>query len=174
MRKNSTGNLIAAILLLMQGAVASAQAPVITSDFFTSKPPAATVHGKSCEVAQRYVDIINTKQYGELKTLFATDAVFLTPVGKVLHGRQEIDAFYTSMVGSLAPDIVPVSFISDGAHCVMELVAQTRQEAGKGHHLSAIDHFTVNAEGKITNMIVYLRPHRLPGTPVEPASAKAP
>jgi hypothetical protein len=174
MRKNITGNLIAASLLLMQGAVASAQTPVITSDFFTSKPPAATVHGKSCEVAQRYVDITNAGKYGELKTLFADDAVFLTPVGKVLHGPQEIGAFYSSMVGSLKPDIVPVSFISDGPACVMELVAKTNKDADNGYQLSAIDHFTVNAEGKITNMIVYLRPHRLKDMSIEPAPAKAP
>lgn len=156
-------------LLCTQGALA---APVITSDFFTSKPPAATVHGKACEVAQRYVDITNAGKYGELKTLFADDAVFLTPVGKVLRGPQEIDAFYTSMVGSLKPDIVPVSFISDGTACVMELVAKTNKDAEKGYQLSAIDHFTVNAGGKITNMIVYLRPHRLYDTPIEPAPAK--
>lgn len=158
-------------LLCAQVALA---APVITSDFFTSKPPAATVHGKSCEVAQRYVDIINAGKYGELKTLFADDAVFLTPVGKVLRGAQEIGAFYTSMIGSLQPDIVAVSFISDGPACVMELVARTNNDTDKGYQLSAIDHFTVNAEGKIANMIVYVRPHRLKDMSIEPAPAKAP
>lgn len=161
----------AVALLCAQGALA---APVITSDFFASKPPAATVHGKSCEVAQRYVDIINAGKYGELKTLFADDAVFLTPVGKVLHGPQEIGDFYTSMIGALTPDIVPVSFISDGPACVMELVAKTVKYADKGYQLSAIDHFTVNAEGKIANMIVYVRPHSLQKMAEEATPTKTP
>lgn len=172
MRKNSRKLLVIAALC-MPGSLALAKGPVILGDWFATRPPAATVHGKSCEVAQRYVDIINAKRYGELKTLFADAAVFLTPVGKVLHGPQEIDAFYQTMIGALQPDIVPVSFISDGAHCVMELVAQTRQDAGKGYQLSAIDHFTVNAEGKIENMIVYLRPHRLQDTPAQPDDAQS-
>ena len=161
--------------MMFVGGVAQAKPPLVVSDVFPTKPEAATVHGKSCEVAKRYVDLTNAKQYGELHTLFAEDAVFLTPVGKVLRGSKEIGAFYSTMIESLGADLVPISFISDGADCVMELAARTKNDkaAGKGFQLSAIDHFTVNAEGKIIHMIVYVRPGRLHDTPSQGEDAKS-
>ena len=163
MTANPARRLVAWLALAYTSASFAQGGPAVVGDLFDARPRAATVHGRSCEVAQLYVELINSKRYDELHTLFAANAVFLTPVGKVLQGPRDIGEFYKSMVGSLQPDIVPVSFISDGDACVMELAAKTNRDDGEGYRLSAIDHFTVNAEGKIINMIVYLRPDRQRG-----------
>jgi hypothetical protein len=49
-----------------------------------------------------------------------------------------------------------LSFIGEGHECIMELAALS--PADSKFHLGAIDHFTVDGSGKITRMVVYLRP----------------
>ncbi len=137
---------------------------MLTSDTFASKPAEASSSGKpACAAAQRYVDLINAGQYDRLGELFAPDAVFMTPTGAVLVGRDEIGKFYTGLLGSLRPAIVPISFIQDGRHCVMELAAATQMDGHGQYRLSAIDHFTMNDAGLIAHLIVYLRPGTLAG-----------
>jgi hypothetical protein len=132
------------------------------SDTFQTKPSAASATGKSaCGTAQIYVERINAGHYDQLSDLFAPDAVFLTPTGQVLTGRDQIGQFYRKLLGSLRPAIVPISFISDGRDCVMELAAATQADNSTQYRLSAIDHFTMNKAGQIVHMIVYLRPQAM-------------
>lgn len=137
----------------------------ITSNLFSEKPMPAEVTGKSCEVAKKYVDITNAGNYDQLGSLFSKDAVFMTPTGITLYGSEDIGAFYGSKINDLKPDLVAISYISDGPSCVMELVAATTLDNYAEFRLSAIDHFKVNAEGLIEHLIVYLRPGN-PTTPV--------
>ena len=44
--------------------------------------------------ADAYVRITNSGAYAELAALFAPEAVFLGPGGRVLHGRADIGQFY--------------------------------------------------------------------------------
>ena len=131
------------------------------ADVFDSPPPAASAQGKpACQPARQYVDITAARRYQDLGTLFADDAVFVAPNGKVLRGAKEIGAFYEGFLPTIDPDNIPISFIADGTECVMELVSRVKHGDGK-YRLAAIDHFTVNAAGKIVHMVVYLRPHAL-------------
>ena len=128
-------------------------------DVFDTPPPAASAKGKrSCEPAQRYVDLMTAERYDEVGKLFADDAVFVTPTGKVLRGPAEIGAFYAEMMPKFKPRNVPISFIADGDECIMELVTATILDNFAAYRLAAIDHFTVNADGKIRHLTVYLRP----------------
>lgn len=142
-------------------APASAQVSAYpTGDVFDAPPPAADARGKpACAPAQRYLDLTAAGRYDQLGSLFADDAVFVTPIGKVLHGAAEINAFYKNFLPTLKPRNVPISFIADGNECVMELVTATNADNYAKYRLAAIDHFTVNKEGKIRHMVVYLRPH---------------
>lgn len=133
----------------------------LTTDTFQTKPQSAEVTGESCRVAKKYVDITNAGEYHKLGDLFAEDAVFMTPFGLVLEGRKTIGEFYSAKISDLKPDLVAVSYISEGRECIMELVAATSLDNHAVYRLSAIDHFTVNDEGLITNMVVYLRPTEL-------------
>ena len=129
------------------------------ADELASKPPAASAQGKpACAPAKTYVDRINAGQYDQISSLFAPDAVFLTPTGQILTSREQIGQFYQKLLGRLQPAIVPISFIGDGRDCVMELVAATQLDKHARYRLSAIDHFTVNDAGLIAHMVVYLRP----------------
>lgn len=131
-------------------------------DVFDAPPPAAHTRGKrACEPAQRYVDLMAAERYDELRTLFSDDAVFVTPIGKVLHGPAEIGDFYKAFLPTLKPRNVPITFIADGDECVMELVTATNVDNYAKYRLAAIDHFTVNKEGKIRHMVVFLRPQSL-------------
>jgi hypothetical protein len=129
------------------------------ADVLDGTPPSASADGKpACAVARQYVERINAGRYDEVSSLFAPDAVFLTPTGAVLTGREQIGQFYKSLLGQLRPAVVPISFIADGRECVMELAAVTQHDAPRQYRLAAIDHFTVGADGLVAHMIVYLRP----------------
>lgn len=131
-------------------------------DVFDTPPKAASSKGKpACAVAQKYVDLTAAGRYDELGSLFADDAVFVTPKATVLRGPAEIGAFYAKFLPTIKPKNVPISFIADGAECVMELVTATNLDNYAKYRLAAIDHFTVNKQGKIVHMVVYLRPQSL-------------
>jgi hypothetical protein len=158
------GFLVAAAVL--PGGVSADVSTYPDSDVFDSPPPAASAHGKrACAPAQRYVELIAAVRYDEVGTLFADDAVFVTPIGKVLHGSTDIGKFYAELMPKLKPRNVPISFIADGDECIMELVSATNLDNYGKYRLAAIDHFTVNKQGKIRHLIVYLRPQSMQGAP---------
>lgn len=138
-----------------------------TGDVFDAPPPAASARGKRpCQVAQRYMDLTAAEKYDQLGSLFADDAVFVTPIGTVLRGPADIGNFYATFLPKIKPRNVPISFIADGAECIMEIVSATNLDGYAKYRLSAIDHFTVNKQGKIRHLVVYLRP--------QPPAQKAP
>ncbi len=106
-------------------------------------------------LADRYVDIVNRGAYRELRDLFAEDAVFYAPGARVFHGRDEIGAFYEAFLPTITPQVRIATYVEDGADCVYELEARTAGETG--YRLGAIDHATVNADGKITRFAVYTK-----------------
>lgn len=147
------------VLLRPYVAAYASEAEHPETDVFAVPPPAADASEKpACRVARTYVERVNAGRYGDMAELFSADAVFLTPLGKVIRGRDEIRAFYAGLLGKLLPTVVPISFIADGQECVMELAATLRESSDGRYRLSAIDHFTVDVEGRIRHMIVYLRP----------------
>jgi SnoaL-like domain len=101
------------------------------------------------------VSLINKGQYGALRGLFSDDAVYRGPDGKTRHGSREIDEFYMKMLTRLRPHIKPASLIQQGNECVMEL--ENKDSTGR-YVLTAIDHFTVDQNGKATHFVVYFRP----------------
>ncbi len=118
---------------------------------------AATTGGAgACAAPHQYVDLINAGKYDEIGGLFADDAVYLGPDGKTRYGSKAIGEFYTQFLGALKPQVKAASFIQDGDNCLMELANQNKL-SGK-YSLVAIDHFTVDGQGKIARFIVYLRP----------------
>lgn len=131
--------------------VAQAEAP----DAASSKGSAAESKG-ACDVPREYVRLINAGQYDSLGGLFADDAVYMGPDGQTRHGSKAIGDFYKKFLGVFRPRIRAASFIQQGSECVMELEAKSKK-TGK-FEISAIDHFTINAEGKASRFIVYTRP----------------
>jgi len=129
----------------------------IEADMFDTIPKAAHPSpGLACAAAHAYVELIKAGRYNEIGSLFATDAIFLSPDGNIYRGRDEITGFYGKFLGHVKPEIIPLSFIGENNECIMELASRTNPE-GK-FRVGAIDHFTVDASGKVKRMVVFLRP----------------
>lgn len=105
--------------------------------------------------AENYVEWTNAGQYDRLATLFAEDAVFRAPDGRILHGRHEIGTFYENFLPTIKSNIRLATFVEQGNVCVYELEARVRDEAD--FKLSAIDHATLDADGLVTRFVVYTR-----------------
>ena len=131
--------------------------------------PALAAHATpACDVAAHYVQVIQEGRYGEVGNLFADNAIFYNPQGRILRGRPAITAFYTSFLSAATPIVRAARFAEDRARgvCVMELETRMRRDelgrwsnaADGDYSLSAIDRMTVNPAGKIEHMVVYLAP----------------
>jgi predicted SnoaL-like aldol condensation-catalyzing enzyme len=110
------------------------------------------------QTAQRYVSFLNAKQYDAIETLFADGAVFHSPNGTTLHGREAIADFYPSVVAKLSPDEVEIQrSISEGDMCVVELAARYDRPGGTSEIHFAMDFIITDSAGKIVEMAVYPR-----------------
>lgn len=116
--------------------------------------------GRACGLAKRYVDLVNAGKYAEVAALYADDATFLEPMRPTLHGRTEIDHFYTKRIGAMAPTVRAVKYFGDDNECMVELALQTEIAGRKRWVLVSMDHFILDAEGKVKSMTAFARPVR--------------
>jgi hypothetical protein len=107
------------------------------------------------QFADTYVDTINRGAYAELGNLFATEAIFLGPNRQVFHGREEIAAFYERFLSEIKPTIRIASYVEQGDDCVYELEARVAGESE--FRLGAIDHATLDREGKVSRFTVWTK-----------------
>lgn len=107
------------------------------------------------QFADSYVEITNAGEYHKLADLFAEDALFLAPGGRVFNGRNEIADFYTNFLPSIKSQLRLATFVEDGNMCVYELEAKINDETE--YLLSAIDHATLDSAGLVTRFVVYTR-----------------
>jgi hypothetical protein len=165
--------LIAALLAVaLPGAAHALDVPMIiaggqldpaypNADVYLGTPAAPNVPpGRACALAQRYVELVNMGKYLEVAALFADDATFLEPMRPTLHGRAEIDAFYTKRIGALAPQVMGVSYFGNDSECMVELALQTQIGGEKRWVLVSIDHFILSEDGKVQSMTAFARPPR--------------
>ncbi len=118
--------------------------------------------GRACALARRYVDLVNAGKYAEVAALYADDATFLEPMRPNLHGRAQIDEFYTKRIGSMAPQVRAVKYFGNEEECMVELALHTEIGGRKRWVLVSMDHFILNAEGKVKSMTAFARPLRGP------------
>jgi hypothetical protein len=131
------------------------------ADVFISTPRQPTIPpGRACEAARRYVELINAGDYSGVAALYADDATFLEPMRPTLHGRQQIDEFYNKQIGAMKPRIVGVSFLGGETECMVLLALRTEIDGQERYVMVSVDHFLVNAEGRIVSMIAFARPPR--------------
>jgi hypothetical protein len=131
-----------------------------------AKPPP----GAGCEVAARYVQMINAGDFSGVAGLYADDATFLEPMRPTLRGRKQIDDFYTKRIGSLKPSLVAVSYLGHDRECFVTLTRQVEIEGRQRYVMVSADLFEVDGRGKIVSMVAFARPPRAPregGAPQE-------
>jgi hypothetical protein len=152
---------VACVALVLSFAVfafersAQASQPTLLAQAPKSQDVVAGNGAGPCQVARQYVSLINKGQYGALGGLFSDNAVYQGPDGKTRYGSKEIGEFYVKMLTRLRPHMKPAIFIEQGNECVMEL---ENKDAAGAYVLTAIDHFTVDQNGKATHFVVYFRP----------------
>ena len=108
--------------------------------------------------AERYVELVNDQRFDQVGSLFADDAVVLSPTGEVVSGKVAITALWADEFSKSGPSSVTItSAVSDNSVCVVELSPQLPGESAprSGH---VVDHFTVDPAGAIVRLAIYLRP----------------
>jgi SnoaL-like domain len=116
--------------------------------------------GRACALAARYVELVNAGKYLDVARLFADDASFLEPMRPTLHGRAQIDEFYTRRIGAMAPQVKSVKYFGDDRECMVELALQVELAGQKRWVLVSMDHFILNDAGKVQSMTAFARPPR--------------
>ena len=131
------------------------------ADIYLAAPAAPRIpRGRACALAGRYVALVNAGKYREVAALFADDASFLEPMRPTLHGRAQIDAFYTRRIGAMAPQVMAVAYFGNDRECLVELALQVEIGGAKRWALVSMDHFILGADGKVQSMTAFARPPR--------------
>lgn len=110
----------------------------------------------ACDAPREYVKVISAGNYEAVGGLFADDAIYMGPDGKTRHGSKEIGEFYKKFLSAYKPQIRAASFIQQDNDCMMEL--ENKSKKSGEYVLTAIDHFTIDSQGKVAKFVVYLRP----------------
>ena len=131
------------------------------ADVYIGTPATPAVPpGRACALAAHYVALVNAGKYLEVAALFADDATFLEPMRPTLHGRAEIDEFYTKRIGGMAPQVMGVRYFGNDSECMVELALQTEIAGQQRWVLVSIDHFILGDDGKVISMTAFARPVR--------------
>jgi hypothetical protein len=149
------------LVFALETFAAAQKAPLPTSKMnypleweFKVPPPRGTVTPNSaCEVAEEYVRQINAKRPAtKVADLFAEDGILLQGRGKLLRGRKEIHGFYD--FADNGRGVIPLSFLDNGAECVMEIAIQ-RYGPDETWRLAGARHFTIGPDRQITKLIFF-------------------
>ena len=105
--------------------------------------------------ADRYVELVNRGAYADLRHLFAADAEFLAPGQQHFHGPEEIGEFYERFLAEITPQVRIATYVEQGDDCVYELEAIIKGDSE--YRLGAIDHATLDADGKVRRFAVYTK-----------------
>jgi hypothetical protein len=128
--------------------------------YLTDPERAKRPPGKACAVAEAYVDRVNAGRFRDVADLFAEDALLLEPTRTTYRGLTAIRSFYEGRIGAMKPQIVPVAYVGDDRDCMVELAVKTEVGGERRFALVSIDHFTLDAKGKVARMIAFARPPR--------------
>ena len=102
----------------------------------------------------RYVEVATADGKEALATLFALDATFQAPDGATYRGRDEIAAFYRRHLANIVPRFHIHRAVVDGHDCWIELANGPADDPT----LLASNHYTVDDNGLIAQLAVFLRP----------------
>ena len=110
---------------------------------------------RALATAERYVAVATSGGRGALADLFSADAEFHNPRGHIVRGRENIRSFYTDHLRDITVTFHMGRSLAAGDSCWIEL--QDHDPNGEVR-LVASNHFTVDDEGLITRLAVFLRP----------------
>jgi SnoaL-like domain len=127
-------------------------------DVYLRVPKAADAPpGTACQIAKRYVDLINGRSFAEITDLFENDAVVLDQIGKNVRGHDEINAYFTAL-GQMPPQMIAVAYTGNDVDCMVEIATQMKIQGQPRYVLTSVDHFTLGKSGKVTRLVAFGRP----------------
>jgi hypothetical protein len=128
-------------------------------DTYVGVPAKADATGiPACRTAAKYVEYVEKGEYDKISGLFADNAIFVKPKAELSRGRAEIHKFYMGYIAPMKPKIVPVRYDGVGQNCYLTLTTMMSKGAKSGYVLASIDHFIMNPDGKVGELVVYVRP----------------
>ncbi len=143
--------------MIMAGEGGSGATGRIDTLIFDRAPVAAIAERDGpCRVVRTYLGHVNAKRARDVSRLFAKDFVFISPTGQIIKNHSDVESYYSTMLAKRSTHLVPVSILSAGHVCVMELATRTDPE--DFYRLSAMDHFTINDIGEIERLVIYVQP----------------
>lgn len=125
--------------------------------YIDTPPPPKVPRGQACKMAKAYVDYHQAGRFADVPGLFAADAALLEPTRLNIRGKEAITKFYAKAIGSLKPDIAAVFYLGDATDCMVELAVRQMIDGKLRYRLASMDHFTVDATGKIIRMVAFQR-----------------
>ena len=129
------------------------------ADVYLETPASAPVPpGRACQLAARYVELINGGDYLGAAALFHDDATFLEPIRPSLKGRAQIDEFYSKMIGAMKPHVIAVAYTGDDHQCMVALANRFEVDGKPRYALASVDHFILREDGKVDSMVAFTRP----------------
>ena len=115
-------------------------------------------HSLAHQAATRYLELINAGEFARVGSLFAENAVVLGPTGDTVHGKSAVSALWGDEFSKTGPlSVSAASMVCEGNVCVAEISPQFAGEPEPRVGL-VVDHFTVNDQGEITRLAIYVRP----------------
>ncbi len=134
--------------------------PSITgSDVYMGVPLAASPTATAaCRHAAQYVENINAGRFAAMADLFSDDAVVLDPAHHRAIGRAMISDFYQNTISKLKPQLIAVSYLGDDSQCMVTLAVRVDLDGRSRYRVASVDHFTLDATGKFSRMVAYVRP----------------
>jgi hypothetical protein len=104
------------------------------------------------------VDLINAGRYEDVPRLFADDGVFRNPHGDRYEGTEAIREFVVEHLTRQKPKMRLARCVESDGECWGEMEAE-HPETGEMTLISA-NHFTVDDQNRIKQLIVFLLPHK--------------
>jgi hypothetical protein len=157
--------LLAAALALP--AIVGADEPVWPDSTLFSAPPAraAARAGSPCAVAERYVTLVGEDRAPEVVGLFADNGAVFSSLPRYLIGKAAIATQYANVHNKGA---IPVSYLESARECAVTIAAVLNPKDAGGARLYGIismNHFKLDAKGKIERLIIYVRPDAIARMP---------
>jgi hypothetical protein len=144
---------------------------IADQDVYIGKPvPADPGNVPACRQAKLYIDGHNSGNPENVAKLFAEDAFFLDPFRKNVGGKMDVHHFFRDIAGvGKHAELMGVGYTGSGADCVLEIATVVKINGEDRWTLVAADHFTLDANGKFSRFLTYLRPKASGGTaPLQP------
>lgn len=120
-----------------------------------------------CAIGRKYIELVQKREFESVAKLFAPDAVFYAPTGKVYRGAAEIHRFYTTEAAALTKLVVRgQNFVGSEKECYFEIWTRSKKDADGIYVLdpegdfvrNAIDHFTFNDQGQVVELVAHSAP----------------